>query len=80
MLSLLLVVGICSDNICSYMDVTQRMQVASDESCYVVALESNRQNLEMGLDTRYDCMDQSRYLTLIGEEQKPAPRVPGPVL
>lgn len=68
MLTLLLVVGLCSDNICSYMDVTQRMQVASDAECYQIAAMANQQNIAAGETPRYNCVAPAQYLTLMGEK------------
>ncbi len=76
-LTLLLVVGLCnaeSPRICSYMDVTHRMEVASDVDCYDLAMQANRQNIESGETPRYDCVTPTRFLELVGE--KPAPVKP----
>lgn len=83
-LTLLLVVGLCSpegaEPVCSYMDVTQRMQVASDQDCYALAIEANRHNIEIGEAPRYACVEPAKYLALMGEKPKSAPRQPGPLL
>lgn len=75
-LTLLLVVGLCSadgpDRVCSYMDVTQRMQVVSNAECYDLAMQANRHNIEIGETPRYDCVSAAKFLTLVGE--KPAPK------
>lgn len=75
-LTLLLVVGLCSDGpapVCSYMDVTQRMQVTTDAECYDLAIAANRQNIESGETPRYDCVLPAKYLALIGEKPAAAP-------
>lgn len=82
-LTLLLVVGLCnaeSPRICSYMDVTQRMEVATDLDCYDLAMQANRQNIEAGEAPRYDCVTPARFLDLVGEEPKPAKPKAGKVL
>lgn len=77
-LTLLLVVGLCNaeapDRVCSYMDVTRRMEVASDVDCYDLALRANRHNVEIGETPRYDCVTPARFRELVGE--KPAPVKP----
>jgi len=75
-LTLLLIVGLCADGpdpVCSYMDVTQRMQVESDLQCYDLAIEANRHNIETGQTPRYDCVLPANYLALIGEKPAPTP-------
>lgn len=86
-LTLLLVVGLCSadgpERVCSYMDVTQRMQVASNAECYDLAMQANRHNIEIGETPRYDCVSPAKFLTLVGEKRAPEPAVavkPGRVL
>lgn len=72
MLTLILVVGLCSDDICTYLDVTRRMQVTSDASCYETALAANQHNVDTGQTPRYDCVTPERFLVLMGEKP-PAP-------
>lgn len=82
-LTLLLVVGLCnaeSPRICSYMDVTQRMEVASDVDCYDLAMQANRQNIETGETPRYDCVTPVRFLELVGEKPAPVKSKAGKVL
>jgi hypothetical protein len=76
-LTLLLVVGLCNaetPRICSYMDVTQRMQVTTDTECYDLAIQANQHNIEIGDTPRYDCVLPAKFLTLVGEKptQEPA--------
>lgn len=66
MLTLLLVVGLCYDDVCSYMDITQRMQVASNTECYRIAATANQRNVEAGGLPRYNCVLPAQYLTLMG--------------
>lgn len=86
-LTMLLVVGLCSaegaDRVCSYMDVTARMEVRSDAECYDLAIEANRYNIELGETPRYSCVTQANFLALVGEKPAPEPAVaakPGRVL
>lgn len=72
MLSLLLVVGLCSDDICTYLDVTKHMQVSSDANCYQAALTANQHNVDTGQTPRYDCVTQDRFLVLMGEKPQAA--------
>jgi len=71
MLKLLLVAGLCSDNACTYLDVTKHMQVTSDASCYEIALIANQHNVDTGQTPRYDCVTQERFLVLMGENPVP---------
>ena len=83
MLSLLLVVGLCSaepGTVCSYMDVTQRMQVTTDAECYATAVSANEHNVATGQTPRYDCVQPAKYLTLIGVTPAPEVAQPGRVL
>jgi len=87
-LTLLLVVGLCNaadggDRVCSYMDVTARMEVRSDAECYDLAVEANRYNIELGETPRYSCVTPAKFLTLVGEKPPVRPVVaakPGRVL
>lgn len=82
-LTLLLVVGLCnaeSPLICSYMDVTRRMEVASDLDCYSLALQANQHNVQVGETPRYDCVTPARFLELVGEKPKPVKPKAGKVL
>ena len=73
MLSLLHVVGLCSDDICTYLDVTKHMEVTSDASCYQVARTANQHNADTRQAPRYNCVSQERFLMLMGEKpQAPA--------
>lgn len=76
-LTMLLVVGLCNaegaDRVCSYMDVTARMEVRSDLECYDLAIQANRHNIEIGETPRYDCVSPAQFLTLVGEKPKPEP-------
>lgn len=86
-LTLLLVVGLCNaegtDRVCSYMDVTARMEVRSDAECYDLAIEANRYNIELGETPRYSCVTPADFLALVGEKPPAKPAVgakPGRVL
>lgn len=73
-LTLLLVAALCTtegDKVCTYMDITQRMQVTTDQGCYELAESANLGNIESGQLTRYACVEPARYLALIGVEQVP---------
>lgn len=72
MLTLLLVAGLCSDNLCTYLDVTKHMQVTSDAGCYETALIANQHNVDTGQTPRYDCVTQERFLVLMGEKPQAA--------
>lgn len=87
-LTMLLVVGLCNaadggDRVCSYMDVTARMEVRSDAECYDMAIEANRYNIEIGETPRYSCVTQANFLVLVGEKPPAEPALaakPGRVL
>lgn len=71
MLTLVLVAALCTaegDRICTYMDVTRRMQVTTDAECYQMALLGNEHNVSTGQDPRYDCVAPAQYLALLGEK------------
>lgn len=76
-LTMLLVVGLCNaegtDRVCSYMDVTARMEVRSDAECYDLAIAANQHNIEIGETPRYDCVTPAKFLTLVGEKPKAEP-------
>lgn len=87
-LTLLLVVGLCNaadggDRVCSYMDVTARMEVRSDAECYDLAMIANQHNIEIGETPRYSCVTPANFLALVGEKPPAEPAVavkPGRVL
>lgn len=80
MLSLLLVAGLCTGDICTYLDVTKHMGVTSDASCYQVARTANQHNVDTGQTPRYNCVSQERFLVLMGEKAKAEAPAPGKVL
>ena len=70
--TLLLVAALCSEGegsekICTYMDVTVRMQVQSDAHCFVLADIGNEQNLGRANTPRYSCLPVRDFLALLGE-------------
>lgn len=69
LLTLLLVGAICSaegpDKICTYVDVTDRMEVQTDDQCFVIAQAANRQSAQKPGTPRYACVTHGQYLTLL---------------
>jgi len=71
--TLLLVAAICSaegpDKICTYMDVTERMEVVTDEQCFEIASIANAGLVGKPDTPRYGCIKPEQYLTLIGDTE-----------
>lgn len=71
--TLLLVAAICSaegpDKICTYMDVTERMQIVSDDQCFQVASMANADAVTRPDTPRYGCIKPDQYLALIGDTE-----------
>lgn len=70
--ALLLVIAICNDaegpeRICSYMDVTQRLEVANDRQCFELAAMRNAQLAQEPGTPRYACITRSQFLALLKE-------------
>lgn len=68
MLTLLLVIGLCSDVGCDYIDLTARENVVSDLDCYNKAEEYNNYNRSIGEDPRFACLEPAKYLALAKKE------------
>lgn len=82
-LGLVLVAALCTvdgDKICTYMDITERMQVTTDKECYDMAIYANLHNTETGQEPRFDCVEPAQYLKLLGEKPKAEAAKPGRVL
>lgn len=78
-LTLVLVAALCSDGadkLCTYMDVTQRLQIQTDAECYEMAATGNLHNIQTGQAPRYDCVLPAQYLGLIGEKPTARPAQP----
>lgn len=71
--TLLLVAAICSeegaDKVCTYMDVTERMEIVTDDQCFGVAEFANKKLIGKPDTPRYACIKPEQYLALIGETE-----------
>jgi hypothetical protein len=76
-LALLLVVALCSDGeadkVCSYMDITQRMEVSSDQQCFELAEMRNAELAGTPGTPRYACITRAQFLTLLGDTETVKP-------
>jgi hypothetical protein len=68
MLTLLLVVGLCSDVGCDYIDATNRFPLETDTDCFQMAEFLNDSNRASGEDPRFACLDPEKYLKLEKKE------------
>lgn len=68
MLTLLLVIGLCSDVGCDYIDLTARESVVSDLDCYKKAEQYNNYNRSIGEEPRFSCLEPEKYLKLAKKE------------
>lgn len=68
MLTLMLVIGLCSDVGCDYMDVTSRFPVETDADCFVMADYLNSVNREKGEESRLACIEPQKYALLAKKE------------
>lgn len=68
MLTLVLVVGLCSDVGCLYDDVTSRFDIKSDAECAQIANYGNDQNRINRKDPRFACLEPHVYQTLKSRE------------
>lgn len=68
MLTLMLVIGLCSDVGCDYIDLTSRERVISDAECFEKAEAYNNYNRSIGEDPRFACLEPSQYLKLTKRE------------
>lgn len=68
MLTLMLVIGLCSDVGCDYLDATQRFQIGTDEDCFVMAEFLNEKNRASGEQPRFACLEPEKYLKLSKKE------------
>jgi len=68
MLTLMLVVGLCSDVGCDYIDLTAREAVASDADCFMKAETYNEYNRSISADPRFACIEPSKYILLAKKE------------
>ena len=68
MLTLLLVLGLCSDVGCDYIDLTARESVVSDLDCYNKAEAYNNYNRSIGEEPRFACLEPEKYLKLAKKE------------
>jgi len=68
MLTLMLVLGLCSDVGCDYIDLTGRESVVSDRDCFEKAQAYNDYNRSIGEDPRFACLEPAKYLALAKKE------------
>jgi hypothetical protein len=68
MLTLLLVIGLCSDVGCDYIDLTSRESVVSDDDCFQKAQEYNEYNRANGENPRFACIEPQKYALLAKKE------------
>lgn len=68
MLTLMLVIGLCSDVGCDYIDLTSREKVVSDLDCYSKAEAYNNYNRSIGQDPRFACLEPEKYFKLAKKE------------
>jgi hypothetical protein len=71
--TLLLIGAICSaegpDKICTYVDVTERMEVVTDDQCFQIASIANADAVTRPDTPRYGCIKPEQYRALIGESE-----------
>jgi hypothetical protein len=68
MLTLMLVIGLCSDVGCDYIDLTTREAVTSDADCFQKAQAYNEYNRSIGADPRFACIEPHKYELLAKRE------------
>lgn len=68
MLTLMLVIGLCSDVGCDYIDLTQRESVISDSDCFQKAEQYNEYNRSIGANPRFACIEPQKYALLAKKE------------
>lgn len=68
MLTLMLVIGLCSDVGCDYIDLTSRESVVSDADCFQKAESYNEYNRSIGANPRFACIEPSKYILLAKKE------------
>ena len=68
MLTLMLVIGLCSDVGCDYIDATSRFGISDDAGCFEMAEFLNDKNRESGEQPRFACLEPSKYLALAKKE------------
>lgn len=69
MLTLVLAMALCTadgERICSYIDATSTMEVASDQGCHVMADWLNDTNRSEGEPARFLCITPKRFQQLSG--------------
>lgn len=68
MLTLVLVVGLCSDIGCIYDNVTNKFDIASDAECIQIANYGNSRNIDNNEMARFSCMSPEQYMYLAAKE------------
>lgn len=68
MLTLMFVIGLCSDVGCDYIDLTSREAIVSDEQCFEKAEAFNNYNRSIGEESRFACLEPHKYLSLAKKE------------
>jgi hypothetical protein len=70
--TLVLVAALCSDGpekLCTYMDVTERMQVQTDDQCFQMAAFANAPSIGKPDTPRWACVSPAQYKKLIGDSE-----------
>lgn len=68
MLTLMLVIGLCSDVGCDYIDATNRFSLESDTDCFQMAEFLNESNRASGEQPRFACLEPAKYFALAKKE------------
>lgn len=78
MLTLVLAMALCTadgERICSYIDATERMEVADDQGCFAAAEMANDYNRTQGEPARFQCITPQHFEQLSGSRpQDHSPR------
>lgn len=70
--TLILVAALCSDGpekLCTYMDVTERMEVRTDDQCFQIAAMANGPAVGKPDTPRWACVSPAQYKKLIGDTE-----------
>jgi protein tyrosine/serine phosphatase len=68
MLTLMLVIGLCSDVGCDYIDATKNFVMETDADCFQMAEFLNDSNRASGEQPRFACLEPAKYLALAKKE------------
>jgi hypothetical protein len=68
MMTLLLVAALCDSAGCTYMDVSRKFNIATDNECVQMANFANSENRKNRKDPRFACLEPSKYRELVSRE------------